>query len=100
MNIYQAKTKQEKDLEKVSQELQRTRQQLATLLAQQEAQNRKGTPAFSSNRFNEMITGAKRASQTHAGMWEGDEQKSSPTAQLVQKTPKSVKVTCRLKIFL
>lgn len=71
--------------------------QLASLLAQQEAQTRKAFPA---NRFGHMIKGLTGASRTHAGMWEEEEQKNGATAGLVQKTPKSMKVRWRLKTCL
>ena len=65
--------KQKKDLEKVSEELQRTRLQLASLIAQQEARN--SAPPLPVNRFIQMAKDVEKA----------------PGAGL-KRTPKSVKV--------
>ena len=92
--------KQKKDLEKVSEELQRTRVQLATLLAQQEAKARNNVPTLPAGRFVQMIKGGAAASGTQTGLRNEHVHSIASTEQLVQKTPKSLKVWQRRNVFI
>lgn len=89
--------KQKKALEKVSEELQRTRVQLASLLAQQEAQARNNVFTLPADRFVQTIKDGAAASGTQTGS--RNEHTIDSTEQLVQKTPKSLKVWQRRNVF-